>query len=281
MSLYAPYLVTPTGWNHFLDTLHGRGQELEGFGIRQSARFSDDNLQHLVSHNPNLLNLQLAQIGRLSDASLALIHPLKNLTTLDISRAGFPEGTVLTDDAVVALIEQVGENLVELVLDENSLLTDRVLVEAVKVHCPRLRRLSLDGLHLLQSTGVEDLFTGWVNTGLTHLNLKRCLQVEDDALDKVVEHSGHSLRVLDLHSVDELGDDALKRLANGAPRLEWLDLSFVRAADDSVVKELLDKADGLRLLFVHGANRVTDRCPHKVSSRAVAGRPRWCAGLDS
>ena len=265
LSLYGPYLATPKGWNHFFNTLAERGQQLEGFGIRQSARFDEDNLRTLVQHNPNLYNLQLSEIGKLNESWLPLMYPLKNLTTLDLSRAGVIHGSVLNDDAVVALIEQVGENLVELVLDDNNLLTDRILVEGVKVHCPRLRRLGLEGMHLVQSKGVEDLFTGWVNTGLTHVNLKRCLQVEDDALDKLVEHSGEALRVLDLHSVDELGDDALKRLANGAPKLEWLDLSFVRAVDDFVVKELLDKVDGLKYLFVHGANRVTVRCPHKVS----------------
>jgi DNA repair protein RAD7 len=42
------------------------------------------------------------------------------LTSLDISRAGVDQGNVLTDEAVVALIEQVGENLIQLVLDRTS-----------------------------------------------------------------------------------------------------------------------------------------------------------------
>lgn len=71
----------------------------------------------LVDRNPHLLELKLSELGRLNDDSLALLHPLKWLTSLDISRAGVNQGRVLTDDAVVALIEQVGENLVELVLD--------------------------------------------------------------------------------------------------------------------------------------------------------------------
>ena len=97
----------------------------------------------LVERNPGLFNLQLSEIGKLSDDSLKLLHPLNQLTTLDISRAGVNQGqpcedinyaflsidkpklhmtigNVLTDDAVVALLEQVGENLVELVLDRES-----------------------------------------------------------------------------------------------------------------------------------------------------------------
>lgn len=46
----------------------------------------------LIERNPGLLNLQLSEIGKLSDASLKLLHPLKHLTTLDISRAGVNQG---------------------------------------------------------------------------------------------------------------------------------------------------------------------------------------------
>lgn len=243
--------------------MQDRGQDLEGFGIQQSARFGDENIAALVAGNPGLYNLQLSEIGKLSDESLPLLHSLKNLTTLDISRAGVNQGTTLHDDAVIALLENVGANLIDLVLDGNHLLTDRTLVEGIKAHCPRLKRLGLGGLVNLQSQGVEELFDGWVNPGLTHLNLQRCLAMEDDALDKIAAHSGPSLLVLDLHSVDELQDDALKRLAASAPRMQSLDISFVRAVDDFVVKALLDGMEDLKLLFVHGNNRVTDGCPHR------------------
>ena len=46
---------------------------------------------------------------------------------------------------------------------ENYLLTDRVLLEGVKIHCPQLERLSLYGLDQIQSTGLQSLFTDWVN----------------------------------------------------------------------------------------------------------------------
>lgn len=84
--------------------------------------FDDNALKLLVSKCPELYNLQLSEIGKLTDLSLGILHPLTNLTTLDISRSGLPEGTSLTGEGVVALLEAVGENLVELVLDRSSFL---------------------------------------------------------------------------------------------------------------------------------------------------------------
>ena len=81
---------------------------------------NDDAIKLLVQHCPDLLNLQLSEIGKMTDLSLGILHPLTNLTSLDISRSGFPEGTTLTDVGVVALLAAVGENLVELILDRSS-----------------------------------------------------------------------------------------------------------------------------------------------------------------
>ncbi|KAK4050790.1 UV-damaged DNA-binding protein rad7 [Microbotryomycetes sp. JL201] len=270
LSLFAPFLVTSKQWVEYLSTFGGDHQ-LEGFGLRQSARFDNEAVQVLVDRNSGLLKLQLSEIGKLNDASLSMLHPLKNLTSLDISRAGVDQGRVLTDEAVVALLESVGENLIELVLDQNYLLTDRVLVEGVKVHCPKLARLSLYGLVEIQSTGMQSLFQGWVNPGLESLVIHRCDHTDNDALAAIVSHSGHSLKELNLHSCDNLEVDALVNLASNCPAMQELDLSFVRMTDNFVIKACLDGMPELRKLFVHGDNRVTQDCPQRrpVSIRGL------------
>ena len=90
------------------------------FRSPRDAGFDDDCIRLLVSQNAGLYNLQLAELGKLSDVSLSLLHPLTNLTSLDISRAGVIQGMVLTDTAVIDLLKHVGGNLVELVLDRAS-----------------------------------------------------------------------------------------------------------------------------------------------------------------
>lgn len=80
----------------------------------------------------------------------------------------------------------------------------------------------------------------------------------------MLEHSGHSLRFVDLHSVDEIEDRVFYAIAEKCDQVEHLDVSFVRSIDNFVVKAFLDKMTALKILFVHGDNRVTDDCPQKV-----------------
>lgn len=114
----APYLVTFQQWISYLSTFSSESaHQLEGFGLMQSARFNDDCIKILVANNPNLYNLQLSELGKLNDDSLKFLYPLRNLTSLDISRAGLNQGRVLTDDGVNELLKEIGSGLVELVLD--------------------------------------------------------------------------------------------------------------------------------------------------------------------
>lgn len=108
-----------------------------------------------------------------------------------------------------------------------------------------------------------------MNPGLHRLTLHRVLELQNEAIEAMVEHSGPTLRVLDLHSVDEVEEGTLMKVAEGCPRLRELDLSFVRSADNFVVKKCLEEMSELRKIFVHGCNRVTDDCPQRVSPAEV------------
>lgn len=158
-----------------------------------------------------------------------MLHPLKKLKYLDLSHGGL-KGETLTDDGVIGLLEAVGANLTTLILDDNALLTDRTLIEGVKVNCPMLIELSLRKMSEILPTGIAELFNeDWVNTrGMVRLNLHRCIQLDDQALEAVIKHSGHSLVKLDLNSVDGIQEKGLKYLAENAPALTELDISFVR-----------------------------------------------------
>ncbi|GAA5903534.1 hypothetical protein JCM5296_006853 [Sporobolomyces johnsonii] len=296
LSLYAPYLVTAKKWESFFETCGTSRPSLDGFALRMSSRFNDASLASLVANNPSLGYLQLSEVGRFTGESLKLLYPLKGLTSLDISRMGTPQGTVLEDDEVVELLKEVGGELVELVLDGNYNLTDRVLTDGVKRYCPHLRSLSLHDLSEIDSSGFEELFssspvarppptdggqapeespaddgdgaapspfTRWPSPGLQHLNAHRLAHLTPSALSALVAHSGPSLRTLNLHSCDDLTSEALARLAKECPALEVLDLSFVRAVDNFFVQALLDGCPQLRVLFVHGNNRVTADVPRK------------------
>ncbi|BGP34124.1 UV-damaged DNA-binding protein rad7 [Rhodotorula toruloides] len=278
LTLYAPYLVTIKKWIEFLSTCGTDRPEFETFQLRMSSRFNDDCLDALVSHSPNLTHLQLAEIGRFTSSSLSKFHSLKNLVSLDIARLGTPQGQTLEADAVIALLANVGENLERLVLDGNEKLTGKVLTEGIRLHCPALRELSLSNLPDVETSGVEALFTPaspdsdsgapmppFSAAGLTLLNLHRVSSLSPTALELILTHSGRTLKHLNLHSCDDLTSEVLTdRLATSCPELEVVDLSFVRSVDNFVVKALLEGCPRLRVLFVHGNNRVTSDVPRKA-----------------
>lgn len=121
----------------------------------------------------------------------------------------------------------------------------------------------------------------WRSPGLTLLNLHRITTLHPSALNSLLAHSGPSLAHLNLHSCDELDGEALARLAREAKNLEVLDLSFVRAVDNFVVQDVLERMDKLRVLFLHGNNRVTSDVPRKVRSTLSLAGVRGRLGADS
>ena len=270
LQLYAAFLVRKEAWIEFFKIIGEQNRPLQTFMIRQSPRIVDTVLTSLVNTCQSLTSLQLAECGALNDASLALLHPLKNLRHLDLSHGGL-KGDTFTDDGIVPLLESVGFQLVSLKLDENILLTDRTLIEGVKVNCIELIDLSLKGVGEILSTGVAELFADdWINQkGMSQLNLNRCTQLDDQALEAIVAHSGHTLVTLDLNSVDGLTDKSLNALAEKALHLTDLDVSFVRAVDDFVLKHLLDELSSLQKIYIYGNNRVSDLCPTKAGVRIM------------
>lgn len=237
-------------------------EPLSGFLVRQSPRLSNQNITKLVENFPNLTELRLSQIQKLDNSSLDLLHSLKSLTLLDISSAGLT-GENLTDEGVIPLIKAVGGKLETLNLSSNQNLTDGCLTQGIKSACPNLRVLGLSELDLTP-TGVKDLFSSWFeNTGLEKLDLKGCLDLDDEAIQAVVAHSGRELRDLDLHSVDaKLTEVGLKAVASGCPELRKLDLGFVRALDDFILVSESSVVPVSLLIAFSSAERDPGQLPH-------------------
>ena len=52
----------------------------------------------------------------------------------------------------------------------------------------------------------------------------------------------------------------MDQLVRGANKMQWLDVSFVRAVDDLVVKKVLEGMPALELLFVRSLFRLLSVC---------------------
>lgn len=208
----------------------------------------------LAENFPNLQELRLAEIQQLDDDALKYLYGLKNLRLLDLSHAGI-QGQNLTDDGIVPLLEKVGQNLETLVLNENEYLTDRTLLEGIRTNCPKIRHLGLRLLYEVLPSGVIGLFGDWKeNPGLETLDISRCTEIDDKALQCIIEHSASTLVELDMNSVDrDITEQGIRALF-GCEALRKLDIGFVRSLDDFLMKELLDKCGKLERLSVFGCN---------------------------
>lgn len=247
LQLYAAFLVRKEAWVEFFSILDKHHRSIESFMLRQSPRIDNSVLTALVNNTANTLtSLQLAEMGALNDASLNLLHPLKNLRHLDLSKGGL-KGESYTDDGVVPLLDQVGRHLLSLTLDDNLLLTDRTLIEGIKVNCPELIELSLRNLGEILPTGVAELFAAdWINAkGMVRINLHRCFQLDDQALEAIIAHSGQTVQKLDVNSVDGITEKSLNLLAKSAPNLTELDVSFVRDVSSTMLMRRTGKIETL------------------------------------
>lgn len=268
IELVGPFLVRPDAWKALFAATSGR---LEGFLITQSPRFDWECLLSLVEHAGGTLSeLRLAEVGLLADEWLDQIKSLENLERLNLS---YPSQS-LSDDAVIDLLETVGERLTALDLSGHVALTDNVLVSGVAAHCRRLQDLTISSMDSLTDEGVAQFFEALLESPhppIPRVDLSRNHELADAAFDALLAHSGQALERLSVNSWRELSLEALMRLGaeegGGAPRLEWVDIGWCREADDYVVKALLDGCEALRTIKCFGCNRLTENCPRKASRR--------------
>ncbi|KAK0534480.1 UV-damaged DNA-binding protein rad7 [Tilletia horrida] len=108
-------------------------------------------------------------------------------------------------------------------------------------------------------------------TQLQRINLSRALQVDDDAIVALMQHSGGSLVEINLNSVDLLTERGLGAMVKHCKSVVTIDLSFCRALDDSHLIDLM-KIPTLQKILVWGCNRVSDFVNHPRV--AIVGKER-------
>ncbi|CCG83689.1 protein of unknown function [Taphrina deformans PYCC 5710] len=254
LSLRGCFLITVSGWSTFFETVASRLQHLE---ISDSSRFKAETAAALVKHCPNISELTLSKLTHLDDPGILHLASLSHLTALDISHAG----ANVSDETIITLLQHVGGSLESLNISGLRELTDATLTDGILKYCTRLQHLYLNELDLLTDDGVASLFNGWSgNSPLLTVELERCPLVHDKGVAAILAHSGANLRRINLNSLDELTHEGILRISesNVIPQCEVLDVSWIRAVDDLVLRRLLANAKALKKLLVWGNNRVTE-----------------------
>lgn len=245
--LIGPFLITTQQWKQTLETI---GHNLRTFEISDTARWDEECSRTLVEKCPNLQVLGMKRINGLSNQSIQYLVNLSQLKTLDITE---PTG-LITDEYIVPIIANAGPNLEKLVLDGCVELGDETF-NAITQYCPHLSHLSLALLDRMTDECVAKGFKSWTNNhGLNTLNLTRCVGIKDAGIQAALAHSGASLEILSLNSLDELTQETFRLFMDEETRvgsdLVELDVSFVRCVNDDIVGRLSRACKDLRFIKV-------------------------------
>ncbi|KAI9023798.1 hypothetical protein CLU79DRAFT_791333 [Phycomyces nitens] len=251
IELSGPYLVTDQAWESFFEAI---GPQLKTFGVRHSMRFTQASMKALAKTAKQLKHLRLSRLSRLNDDGIELISDLNPLETLEISWPGSK-----ISSSVLANVLKHHTTLKELCLDGCTDVDDTVL-EAIRLYCPHLEKLSLAECNNITSEAIQALFEEWKTPypgrGLTHLNISRCLSTQDEALIAIINHSKKTLRHLNIHSLDDLTSLVLERLGM-CKELKSLDCGFVRSMDDCVMGCLALECPKLKDIEFWGCHQIT------------------------
>lgn len=258
LHLSGAFLITKEAWMSFFEKTNTR---LQSFGTRHSNRFNLECIKSLVTHCPNLQALNLGQLSQMKTDWLPEIAKLKHLKRLHLAWPSTEEA--VKEEDLIDMLKNVGPQLTELSLRGFKDLTDEVLLEGMMMHCKQLKKLNLELCDQLTAKSVVHFFSHWeTKEGLSHLDLSRCILLDDDVLKAIVQHSGKTLTHLNIHSLELLTPNGLEILAGekreaNCSKLVHLDCGFVRAMDDFVLKKLVTKCKSLQKLLVCGCHLVS------------------------
>jgi len=292
LELFAPYLVRTEAWQTFLTS---KGPQLTGFLITNSPRLDEACMLTLVQNCTRLEELKLSEIGKLKGSWLEYMYRLPLLKSLSLSRPA----ESLTDKPVVELLGMIGTRLEHLDLSGNDELTDVLLRDGIGKNCTSLQSLALSGVTQLTDEGLAAFFKQWkqdeemyyrvkntadsmdvdrptTNRPLSSIDLSQNPELGTGALLALLLHSGPDLARLSINGWRSTGEKALSEIAKHAPKLEELDFGWCHEVDDFIVGKLLGMGQkdedrrsagcvNLKVLKLHGCNKVTSACPTRVS----------------
>lgn len=273
IALHGAYLVSDAAWGRLFCS---KRIQLTKLDVENSPRICRGAIEQLV-YGRALREEEAAILAAGAGAKDEPPLPLAELRLAKCSSLGSDAITHLTrlhteslwylclsqlsetlDSNVIAdMIRRFGPKLRELDISSNALADDKVL-EAISATCARIRKLDLSALPYVTEQGLLALFSG-IQSSLVSIRLSRLAPeaVTDDVLAAIVRVSAPSLTELTLN-----GADMLSRPTFGIqlPKLELLDVSWIRSVDDFVLKDLIDEqmAPSLKVIRVFGCNKVTE-----------------------
>ena len=279
IELLGPFLVRSPAWQEFFKS----HPKLTGFLITQSPRFDLDATKALVEHCPNIQELRLKEVGKMSDE---IVEELEKLGTkqgllwrLDLS----DPSKSCSEESLSKLVNAVSKSLTHLDLSSHDLLATEDFFTNALINLDTLENLTLARIPDLTDEVISEFFNNWPNPPLHAIDLSRNPNLSSASLEALIKHSGSNLHELNINGWKDVSEEALRIVATGAPLLRKADVGWCRAFDDFVLKAWLEGEETveggtgvlqggcqkLTELKVWGCNRISASCPRRVSDLNV------------
>lgn len=295
ISLNGPFLISEAMWQEFFDESDNR---ITKFEVRNTHRFGNDSLISLLeSSGKRLTSLKLSRLDGLDSSAVydLIPHYIQTSTLTDLELSYPNKEDLITDELLINILAISGESLVSLNVDGCTGLTDAFLIDGVSKFCPNLTHLSMVGLDQITDDGFALAFEEYSKVnggGLLNVNLCKVTGLGDKAVYALFKNSCSTLVELNLNSLYKLSKEFLyqvftddhnvykkklqHRIDNGESSgetepplvlynqtrltlLTTLDIGFVRAVDDEILKLIGESCPKLSVLEVYGDNRCTSR----------------------
>ena len=252
LQLTGMYRISDSSLGRFL----GKCTFLRDVDLSACTKVGKDTIDAMVRLQ-SLSFITLNDIAMLTDEDLV---PLLQMNKLEgISLQGLNQ---ITDTFTMAMLERFGSKLRKLNLSACPSLTD-VSCLTIAEHCRILDTLDLSFLSFT-STALQQLFQDASDSTkpsigqLEVISFRGVGRVTDDVVIPLCLAHGQSLRRIDLSSSAITGK-SLVAMAKHCPRLEHLDLSFVRGVREDATGALIESANALRNVSVWGCSQFSRR----------------------
>lgn len=134
--------------------------------------------------------------------------------------------------------------------------TDRS-IQSFAANCPSILEIDLQGCRLITSSSVTALLSTLRN--LRELRLAHCTEIDNNAfVDLPDELVFDSLRILDLTACENIGDAAVQKIINSAPRLRNLVLAKCRFITDHSVYSICKLGKNIHYIHLGHCSNITD-----------------------
>ncbi|KAM3164247.1 RAD7-like protein [Lachancea thermotolerans] len=257
--LDGPFLINESTWDEFFSLMKNR---LKAFHVSNTHRFTDHSLRNLLENcGESLVSLRLSRLDAVFDYSLVSQY-LRNPNFEHLSLEYPNKEELVSDDIVIDALKQVGPTLKHLSLNGCFALTDATFISAKDAlssensHSSMLENLQLEELDQITTDGMVYFFSNIQMPNLKNCSLRRCFQLQDMAVSELfLNEASKSLTDLSLNSLKDVKGECFEAME--CPKLKRLDVGFMGCVNDKLVKNLGERNPDLEILEVFGDNLVS------------------------